>query len=111
MKPFFKRFGTVALAVVVVAGSFGVGIYIGSQRSLAIVDTTPTTLYGTDGKENLPHEWDDETAAAMSPRLESGATPHDKNRALDMAFKHLGLYERDNAQRGESLAIQVNIVK
>ena len=68
-------------------------------------------LYGTDGKEKLPHEWDDETAAAMSPRLESGATPHDKNRALDMAFKHLGLYERDNAQRGESLAIQVNIVK
>ena len=35
----------------------------------------------------------------------------DKNTALEKAMKHLGLYERDKAQRGESLAIQVNIVK
>lgn len=31
----------------------------------------------------------------------------DKPRALDMAMKHLGLFERDNAQRGDSLAIQI----
>ena len=34
----------------------------------------------------------------------------DKNRALEMAMKHLGLYERDNAQRSESLALQVVLV-
>ena len=34
----------------------------------------------------------------------------DKNRALEMAMRHLGLYERDNAQRSENLGLQVVLV-
>ncbi len=35
----------------------------------------------------------------------------DKNRALEMAMKHLGLYGADNVQRPESLALQIVLVK
>lgn len=42
---------------------------------------------------------------------ESGEVAHsDKLRALDMAMKHQGLFEKDNAQRGESLSLQVSLV-
>jgi len=34
----------------------------------------------------------------------------DKNRALEMAMKHLGLYNRDNTQRSENLSLQVVLV-
>jgi hypothetical protein len=34
----------------------------------------------------------------------------DKNRALEMAMRHLGLYERDNKQRSENLSLQVVLV-
>lgn len=33
-----------------------------------------------------------------------------KNDAIDKAMKHLGLFERDNRQRQENLAIQINLV-
>ena len=36
--------------------------------------------------------------------------PWDKNRALEMAMKHLGLFERNNAQQRENLQIQVFLV-
>jgi phage terminase small subunit len=35
----------------------------------------------------------------------------DKNRALDMSMRHLGLYERDNAQQQESLVLKVVIAQ
>jgi hypothetical protein len=35
----------------------------------------------------------------------------DKNRALEMPLKRLGICERDNAQRSESLALQMVLVK
>jgi hypothetical protein len=35
----------------------------------------------------------------------------DKNRSLDMAFKHQGLYERDNTQKAENLVVKVTFVK
>jgi hypothetical protein len=34
----------------------------------------------------------------------------DKPRALEMAAKHLGLFERDNAQHAPSLALQVVLI-
>lgn len=33
-----------------------------------------------------------------------------KNDAIDKAMKHLGLFERDNRQKQENLAIQINLV-
>jgi hypothetical protein len=40
-----------------------------------------------------------------------GVVPFDKLRALDMTMKHLGLYERDNAQPAENLVLQIVLVK
>jgi phage terminase small subunit len=94
-------------------------------RRLSLADTR--RLYREDGTLKRPDEWDDETAAAVAglevieefsgageARELSGHTKKiklwDKNAALEKAMKHLGLYERDNAQRGESLAIQINLV-
>jgi hypothetical protein len=34
----------------------------------------------------------------------------DKNRALEMAMGHLGLYERHNTQQSENLSLQVLLV-
>jgi hypothetical protein len=34
----------------------------------------------------------------------------DKNAALEKAMKHLGLYERENAQHSENLELQVVLV-
>jgi hypothetical protein len=36
--------------------------------------------------------------------------PFDKNAALEKAFKHLGLYERDNTQRREDIRFIVELV-
>jgi phage terminase small subunit len=73
------------------------------------------------------HELDDETAAAIASvevreefegqgegRKLVGYTKKirfwDKPAAINMAMKHLGLFERDNSQRRENLAIQVVLV-
>jgi phage terminase small subunit len=57
-----------------------------------------------DGKVKLPHELDPVTRAAVASfkideygRIEYKFWP--KNDALDKAMKHLGLYEKDNAQQ------------
>lgn len=87
----------------------------------------PRKLYRDDGELKRPDEWDDETAAGVASvevleqfdgkgedRKLSGYTKKlkiwDKNAALEKAMKHLGLYERDNAQRAENLALQVVFV-
>lgn len=93
--------------------------------SIAFFD--PRKMFNADGSLKRPDEWDDETAAAIS-RLEveeefsgTGTTLKvasrtnklrlwDKNAALDKAMRHLGLYEKDNAQRGTDLALQVVMV-
>lgn len=88
----------------------------------------PRKLYRDDGELKRPDEWDDDTAAAVASleiseefsgsgedRELSGYTKKlklwDKNAALEKAMKHLGLYEKDNKQRGESLSINVQFVK
>ena len=67
-------------------------------------------LYDEQGEMKPVHQWDDETAAAVSHIGRNGPVPFDKLRSVDMSLKHLGLYERDNNQRGDSLALQVVLV-
>jgi phage terminase small subunit len=84
-------------------------------------------IFRADGTLKDPHEWDDDTAAAIASievieqfegtgedRKLSGYLKKvrlwDKNAALEKTIKHLGLYERDNAQRGESLSIKIELV-
>ena len=81
-------------------------------------------LLNPDGSLKEPQEWDDDTAAAVASmkvtedfegqgksRERVGTTKDvkfwDKGSALNMAAKHLGLFERDNAQRAPNLALQI----
>lgn len=65
-------------------------------------------LYDADGLPKPIHELDDDTAFALSHMGRGGPVPFDKLKALDMSFKNLGLYERDNKQRGDSLSLEVS---
>ena len=56
-------------------------------------------LYRPDGTPIPVHELDADTAAAISHGGSHGLVPFDKLKALDMSMRHLGLFERDNAQR------------
>ena len=85
-------------------------------RSLAqAIYFDPRKLYRADGSLKPVHELDDDTAMALSgfevveefsgrgeQRTSTGFTRKvkwlDKNVAREQAIKHLGLYERDNAQ-------------
>lgn len=69
-------------------------------------------LYQEDGTPFALRDLDDDTAMALSHMGQHGPVPSDRLRALDMAFKNMGLYEKDNTQRGDSLPVlQVMIVK
>ena len=89
----------------------------------------PRKLYRADGTVKRPDEWDDDTAAAVGgvDVVESFETVEaedgdgttrvpvhtkkykiwDKNAALEKAMKHLGLFEKDNAQISKPVAIQL----
>ncbi len=64
-------------------------------------------MFHPDGTRKLFTELDDETAAAISHMGPNDFVPHDKLKAIDMAMKHLGGYEKDNEQRRENLQIAV----
>lgn len=83
-------------------------------------------LYNEDGTQKLPHELDDDAAAAVasfeSEELFEGSGKarrligytrkvkfFDKNSALEKAMKHKGLFERDNEQVGNAVARVFNI--
>lgn len=78
---------------------------------LALYD--PRELFKEDGSTKLPHEIDDDTAAAISgidTELDADGKVTkikyrmaDKNSAADKLMKHLGLFERDNRQKGDEL--------
>ena len=60
------------------------------------------------GRVKLPHELDPQTRAAVASfkidefgRIEYKFWP--KNNAIDMAMKHLGLFEKDNKQKSDPL--------
>jgi phage terminase small subunit len=76
----------------------------------------PRRLFRADGTPIPISELDDDTAAMISA-IEVDADGRltrirlwDKNAALEKAMKHLGLYNRDNAQRSENLSLQVVLV-
>lgn len=82
----------------------------GVLRNLAqAVYFDPRKLFKADGTALLPHELDDDTAAALSGvEFEVGANGKvvsakykaaEKNGARDQAMKHLGLFKADNTQR------------
>lgn len=71
----------------------------------------PRKLYNPDGTEKGIHELDDATAAAVAGMGRNGIVMLDAVRGLDMTLKHLGLFERDNSQRGDNLAILIQTVK
>lgn len=64
-------------------------------------------LYDGEGQPKPVHQLDDETAAALSHMGRNGPVPFDRLKALDMSMKHLGLYEKDNAQISKPVAIQL----
>ena len=64
-------------------------------------------LYHPDGRRKLITELDAKTAAAISHMGPNGLVPFDKMKAVDMAMKHLGGFEKDNEQRRENLQIAV----
>lgn len=97
-------------------------------REVARVSYSDTRkLYREDGTLKPPAEWDDDSAAAVAgvetleefdgrgeERKLIGYTKKlkiwDKNAALEKAMKFHGLYEKDNAQRAESLSLEVVLV-
>ena len=89
-----------------------VGLDIEEQlyQARAISQFDRRKLYRADGTPIPMHELDAETAACISHEGPYGLVPFDKLRALDMTFKHMGMYERDNSQRQPNLKIQIALV-
>lgn len=96
--------------------------YILENRRIALFD--PRKLFDEDGNLKPIRDLDDDTAAAIAAfevnelLADGKAIGHtrkmkfwDKGSAIEKAFRHLGLFEKDNAQRGESLALQVVLVQ
>lgn len=92
------------------------------ERLRRIVEFDPRTLYGKDG-ELLPiHDLPEEVATVIrkikSEEVRAGGRvvgvtrevdTHSQLDAIDKAMKFFGAYERDNQQRRENLAIQINL--
>lgn len=95
-------------------------------KRLALFDIRK--LYNDDGTLKAIKELDDDTAAALSSvdteevfdgrgeersfvGYSKKVKAYDKNTALLNMLKHLGMFEKDNNQRGDSLAIQINLTK
>ena len=94
------------------------------REAARISEVDPARLFREDGAtlKNIAEMDDDTRAAIASFECEESKVDGvvvtrttkvkfwDKNRAIDMGMKHLGLFEKDNAQRGESLALQIVLV-
>ena len=83
----------------------------------------PRRLFHGDGSLKQITEMDDDTRAGIASfeiderKVDGvivGRTTKiklwDKNRALEMAMRHLGLYERHNTRQSENLSLQVLLV-
>ena len=79
--------------------------------------SAPGRLFDEEGTLIPVHKLPPEVRAAIASiefDVETGSVKKlrfwDKNSAIEKAMKHLGLFERDNNQRGPNLAIQINLV-
>lgn len=73
----------------------------------AIANFDKRKLYDAAGNRIPVHLLDDETAAALSHFTKDDLVAHDKSKAIDMAMKYLGAYEKDNLQKQENIALQI----
>ncbi len=80
------------------------------RRVTQIASFDRRKLYRADGTALPVHELDENTAAAISHEGSHGLVPFDKLKALDMSMRHLGLFERDNAQRPAPQPVKVEVV-
>jgi hypothetical protein len=76
-----------------------------AQEVTRLATADARKLMHPDGKMKLPHELDDDTAAAIASfRFDIDGTIeykfHSKVSSLDMMARHKGAYKEDNAQRG-----------
>lgn len=90
----------------------------------------PRRFYREDGTMKPPSEWDDAMAAAVSSveAIPVALAPKagesegrigynykikfwDKNAGLEKSMKHLGLFERDNAQGRDSLVLRIEAAR
>jgi len=82
------------------------------RRNANIIRFDLRNLYKPDGTVKEPSELDDATAMALSHMGREGYVPNDRQRALDMAFRNMGLYKEDNQQLGrESLHLKVEVAQ
>lgn len=81
---------------------------LGQIHAIATFDRRK--MYHPDGRRKMFTELDDKTAAAISHMGPNDFVPFSKERAIDMAMKHLGGFEKDNEQRRENLQIAVTFV-
>ena len=87
------------------------------QEVARIAYADPRRFYRPNGTVKPMIEWDDDMGAAVAAIEvdQKGQTTRlkfwDKNAALAKAMKHLGLFEKDNAQSRESLVLRVVAAK
>ena len=75
----------------------------------------PACLYRADGTPKRLHELDADTRLALAAVDvdEDGVTRYkwaSKSAARNDLMKHLGMFERDNVQKGESLSLLIKLV-
>lgn len=101
----------------------GVSIERTLQELARLAYADPRRMFKADGTPIPIHEMDEDVAATIaSVEVETlgegegqiGRTTKmkvwDKPRALEMTMRHLGLYEKDNSQRGPDLALQIVVM-
>lgn len=87
--------------------------WVKEVKRLSVVDAR--SLMHPDGRMKLPHELDSDTAAAIASfKVNVDGTIEykfwDKNAALEKMGKHLGAYEKDNAQKPPETITEIRLV-
>lgn len=108
----------VSQALAVAAKSAGDAAGLKTERTIQelrrIAFSDPRQFFRADGSVVPPTEWTEDMAGAVASFEQVGGSFkikfNDKMAALQQSMRHLGLYERDNRQRGENLALQINLV-
>lgn len=119
---------SLAVATAKIEAISGLSVERTLQEIARVAYQDPRKLFDANGNLKAIPDLDDDAAASVASlevteefegrgedRESVGFTKKiklwDKNTALVTAARHLGLFEKDNAQRGESLALQVVLVQ